>query len=359
MENKPDRNYWLHRITGGANALPVALRLLSKNEEDAGKQSRDFYISIGWSDFSSDKFVQDVLYGDISVIEEQYKKYKYPKSRNRWCLWRFIHEMKKGDYVVVPSWGVFGVYEIVDNDVISNQSASYLFKGWGSETPSFDGKYIRNKQKNVIDLGFYRRVVPIATNISRSDYADPKLVARMKNRKTNIDIHDLEYEILQALKAYAAKKPINLKANILKSTTTSTFRQIKKTLTPDKLEKLVEWYMKSLGAEWVKTPAKNGSPTEKGDADKEAVFEKLKLIIMVQVKKHDGTTNEWAVQQITAYKENSTRSDEYTSMMWVISTCDRYNKAAQKFAHENGVRLINGREFAGMILEAGLNGMEI
>ena len=36
--------YWLHRINGGDNALAFAHTLLYKH----------FYLSIGWSDFSSD-----------------------------------------------------------------------------------------------------------------------------------------------------------------------------------------------------------------------------------------------------------------------------------------------------------------
>ena len=36
-------NYWLHRITGGDNAIPLSEELFKKG-----------YISIGWSDFSDE-----------------------------------------------------------------------------------------------------------------------------------------------------------------------------------------------------------------------------------------------------------------------------------------------------------------
>ena len=344
-----ERRYWLHRITGGDNAWPIALHLLGK----------DMFISIGWSDFSEDSFAANVQSRGMDAIVDRYNDEGWDLSRNRWCLWRFIHEMKRGDYVIVPSWGKFSVYEIANDDILSNQSHGVLFGAWGDDAPTYDGKYIYNKQGDSIDLGFYRKVVPIALDIPRSDYAGSKLVARMKNRKTNIEISDLEKEIERTLIAYENNAPINLNANILKTITESTFNQIKATLTPDKLEKLVEWYMKSLGAEWVKTPAKNDSPTEQGDADREARFEKLKLIIMVQVKKHSGTTDEWAVQQIKAYQENNDRSDDYTTILWVISTCDQFSPMCVALAHKYGVRLINGREFTQMILESGLRGMDI
>jgi hypothetical protein len=42
--------------------------------------------------------------------------------------------------------------------------------------------------------------------------------------------------------------------------------------------------------------------------------------------------------------------------MWVISTCEHYS---QKAMNEAGVRLISGIEFASMILNAGLEGLNI
>ena len=42
--------YWLHRITGGETALGFAHPLLFTHH----------YLSIGWSDFSSDAFVRQV-----------------------------------------------------------------------------------------------------------------------------------------------------------------------------------------------------------------------------------------------------------------------------------------------------------
>ena len=89
--------YWLHRITGGDNALEFADTLLFKH----------LYLSIGWSDFSSDAFVSDVNERGSSAIDEAMQKEGWGLPRNRWNLWRFIKGMSKGDIVVVPTWGVF------------------------------------------------------------------------------------------------------------------------------------------------------------------------------------------------------------------------------------------------------------
>lgn len=345
----PERHYWLHRITGGENARPIAERLLENNH----------YLSIGWADLSYDDLIKDVKNEKWEEVRTWFEDEGYSLAYSAWCLIRFIKDMKPGDYVVVPSWGVFSVYEIVDNEVLSNESADSLFQDWGEGAPYFDEKkYLRNIKGDTIDLGFYRKVKLIEKDIPRSDYAKANLISRMKIRQTNACIDDLGEQVLEAITAHKAQQPINLKSNILQNTIESTLGQIQQIVDPDKLEALVEWYMKSLGAEWVKTPAKNGTPTDKGDADREARFEKLKHIIVVQVKKHKETTGDWAVQQILAYKEN-THFDDYSVAMWVISTCDQFSQEAIELAEKFGVRLIDGREFTQMILENGLNGMEI
>lgn len=347
---KPNRNYWLHRITGGENALPVAMPLLEKEN----------YLSIGWCWISTDQFVSDVQKRGIEAINEKFGKIGWDLSRNRWNLWRFIFEMKKGDYVVVPSWGKFSVYEIEDNEVLSNESTKGIhFEDWYGYKPQLKERYLRTQEEEIIDLGFYRKVKPVEVDIARAEYAEADLISRMKIRQTNADINDIWELVEKAIVAKRAEKPINLKSNILENIVGNTFEQIKKTLDADKFEKLVEWYLESLGATWTNTPAKNESRTEDGDADRVAYFEKLKLVIMVQAKKHDATTDSWAVQQITEYMKNHKPSDDYSALLWVISTCDQFSEDAIKLARDNGVRLINGREFTQLILESGLNGMDI
>ena len=79
---------------------------------------------------------------------------------------------------------------------------------------------------------------------------------------------------------------------------------------------------------------------------------------MVLEKKHEGVTDEWAIQQIKAYMTNHIY-DDYHTQMWVISTCEHYSQKAMNEAGEAGVRLISGIEFASMILDAGLEGLNL
>lgn len=341
--------YWLHRITGGDNAMGFAYPLLFSHN----------YLTIGWCDFSEDSFVENVQKQGISAIDKALQEAEWGVCRNRWNLWRFIHEMKEGDIVVVPTWGEFSLYEIADNNVLSNQSMdASIYKEWnGNDAKLREDGYFCNAEGKVIDLGFYRKVKPIAIHIPRNDYADQDLHSRMKIRQTNADISDLEKSIESAKANFINKKPINLKEQIVEEAAPKLLALIDKFTNADKFEDLVRWYLESLGAKVAK-PSKNESCTEDGDADAVGYFDNIKTAIMVQVKKHGGTTDNWAVQQVKAFKANHNYGD-YHTQMWVISSCEEFSERAKAEAEEAGVRLIGGLEFAKMILDAGLEGMRL
>ena len=350
MENI-ERNYFLHRITGGKNASVISQQLLTNG-----------YLSIGWSDFSSDEFIKDVQNRKIKAIEDAFNKHSWSISKSRWNLYRFIVDMKPGDYVLVPAYKSFSIYEIENEIIYSNFSlnsdvVNKLGLHWNNS--SF---YINNYP---IDLGFYRKVKEVAKNIPRASYAEQKLISRMKIRQTNAWINDLKEHILFSIKQWEEQKPIILKNEIIEGAKAIVLKQIQNKIDDGKFEILVEWYLKSLGAT-VETPAKNSSSHEEGDADKIAIFDKLRLIILVQIKKHTDITGDWAVQQITNFKKIQKEkyhvddpNAEYTTLMWVVSSGEDFSNKAKLKASENNVRLINGEEFAQLILENGLENMPL
>ena len=294
-----------------------------------------------------------------TAIESAMQAEGWGLPKNRWNLWRFIHEMKKGDIVLVPTSHEFSLFEIEDDVVFSNESIdSSVFVDWNNKKAiRQEYGYYYNEDGLLIDLGFYRRVKPILYNIPRMGFADQKLISRMKIRQTNADISDLKDSIENARKAYEEHKPINLKEKIIEETAPKLLTLIENLTSADSFENLVEWYLKSLGAR-TEIPSKNAPDKGEGDADVIGYFENIKTAIMVQVKKHEGVTDEWAIQQIKAYKTNHTY-DDYHTQMWVISPCEHYSLRAMNEADEAGVRLITGIEFATMILNAGLEGLNL
>ena len=139
-------------------------------------------------------------------------------------------------------------------------------------------------------------------------------------------------------------------------------RLIHEELAPDKFESLIEWYFKRVGASEVDRPSKNESDKE-GDADIIATFEPIKVLVYIQAKFHDpnSQTDEWAVEQIQAYvghRNNLQEDDGYAKVLWVVSTCDDFTEECKRMAKAKGVTLINGQEFACMLIDAGFAGLD-
>ncbi|MBQ9657595.1 MAG: restriction endonuclease [Clostridia bacterium] len=273
--------------------------------------------------------------------------------RNRWSLYRFIKEIKTGDSILVPYGKNFNVFEIVDDIIYSNETIdTSIYIDWNNNRATLKEGCFYNKENNLIDMGFYRKVKIIEKEIPKNVYANQDLYSRMKIRLTNANISDIKDSIIQAIVRFRENKPINLKEQIIEESAKKILKLINENVNDIKFEKLIEYYLKSIGATEIITPNKNESLTEKGDADKVAYFENLKTAIIVQAKKHNRTTNEWAVQQIKNFKRNHSY-DDYNTQMWVISSCEQFSEQAIKEAM-NSVRLINGIEFCKMILDAGL-----
>jgi hypothetical protein len=330
--------------------MEVSHRLLSHNQ-----------LTIGFSDFADDDFVDDVLTGGWKTLENYFQDTWGGQSRIRHNLWRFIYEMKPGDLVVVPKWENFSIYEITGEKPapVSNLKLNSL-SDWHNNPVFIKDGLIHRENDELVDLGFFWDVKPIRTDVSRYDYADAALTARMKSRSTNLNISDLRGSINSAIAAFDAQRPINLHSKITDSTVQTILTILRKELNPDKFELLLKWYFKRVGALSVSIPSRNKRDKE-GDADIIATFEPIKTIIYVQAKFHEGETSTWALEQIMAYRDsmaNKDSTDDYSQISWVVSTADTYSEAAIKLAKEQSVRLINGEQFVIMLLQAGITGLD-
>lgn len=348
----PER-IWLHRISyEGEIAYPLL------------KQG---FLTIGFSDFARPEFLAP-LSGSSGwdFFEREIQDAWGNRPRSRHYLWRFLVDMQPGDWVIVPSWGVFSLYRIAgDARVVGDLAVSDL-PNWNGQavavrdrglhrTPAIEGG-----EGYCYDLGFYREVEPVLTDIPRGDYADAALTSRMKFRGTNLDCSDLRESIAAALAGFAKKQPINLHSQILEAAQERILKLLQQQLNPDKLETLIGWYFKSLGASRVEPPSKNESGKQ-GDGDIIATFDPLRTIYYVQAKHHRGETDRWAIDQITAYVDHKSAvstNDGYMHIPWVVSTAERFDEEAVRLAAEHEVLLINGLDLAAMILESGMAGLE-
>jgi hypothetical protein len=124
-------NYWIHRISYHAE---LSYPLLEKG-----------ILSIGFSDWSSKDFLKNCR-NNWDEFEKQWED----KKRNRYNLWRFISDMEKGDYVLIPSEGVFSVYEITDNNPFSIEDLNVnKLKDWlGNSGVVGENVYLYNTDAN-------------------------------------------------------------------------------------------------------------------------------------------------------------------------------------------------------------------
>lgn len=345
MEETNVKKYWLHRIKGVDNAMKLSHPLFFNHA----------ILSTGWAELSYDDFVKSSRNSWTDFVSHFEDAYGYLRNRN--CLWRFLN-MKVGDVVVVPTWGVFSVFRIIDNNIFTAESISSIISSeemvdWFGEIANVKDGTLYDSKGKYIDLGFFRKVESIALKLLRQEYANQALYSRMKIMQTNADISDLCQCVEDTIERAQKAHPISIHEELEKSTLSAVQQTINDYVQHYQYEDLVERYLWAIGASEVLRPATNESRTEEGDADRVAYFEELKVAVMVQVKKHNQITNGWAVDQITTYKENHT-NEEYSVQLWVISNANEFSEDAKQKARDANVRLINGEDFARMILEVGL-----
>lgn len=343
-------NYWLHRISYLAN---VSHPLLEKG-----------YLTIGFSDFCEEEFLDKVSKQDWVYLDSQFTYIWGRLPRIRHSLWRFIAQMDKGDWVVVPSWGTFSVYEIEGKFALlaSDTSLEIPEVDWGGRKIIRDSSNNMLKiegEKDFLDLGFMRKVKLVAKDIPRCEFADSALTSRMKIRSTNININDLEPSIKKALEAFASNSPIDLKAQIIEKSVDTWHSIILDELNADKFEKLIRWYFQRVGANEVTIPSKNKAD-KVGDVDVIATFEKIKTIINVQVKFHRGETSAWAIQQIKDFSESKENMfDGYSRQYWVVSSSDKFSQESYNQARDNSILLVDGKQFIRMLIDVGIENLDV
>ncbi len=342
-------NTWLHRISHG---YEVAKPLLDQN-----------YLTIGFSDYvkvfltygGNKKTVQDRFDFDIESIYGS-------NFRPRHNLKKFLFEFEVGDQVVVPLWGAFSVFKIVETaksltslpkEMLNKMTANVFIDDEGLLS-------IKRNDSDIaeIDLGFMIRVEPIKLNIPRDGYCSAALISRMKIRQATANISDLEVDVLDAINRAYTGNQIDFHLEAIQAIRDDLIRTILDKLNDRDFEKLVQWYMKKIGATETVIPAKNEPGKYDGaDADVIATFELLKCIIYVQVKHHDGSTSDWAVKQIVRYlKQKDVPDDAYMRLTWVVTSAE-FSEVAKNEAQINGVRLIDRHEFAEMLIDVGLDGI--
>lgn len=345
--------YWLHRISA---SYDVSYSLLMKG-----------YITLGWSLFADTDILKAARETTTKRFEIICEDKGCSKTRARWSMWYFA-QFSEGDIIVVPTArGKFSICRIIEQakSISSFQHEIGNFTSDLGKQVSWDNGRL-SCESQIVDVGFAAKVEFLQKEIYRSEYADAALTARMKMRQTNGEITNRDL-CISVDNAAALEKPIRF-YDAARECAKALLKPIKK-LRPDQFEKLVQAYMKRIGADDVYIPAKN-EHGKSGDADADvvAVFNALKLAVLIQVKHHEGITDKYALKQIYEYVNqlkdpnselNYDYDEEYQILPWVLSSAAEYDEDAKSYAKENSIRLINGIEFAEMLLDVGIVNLNI
>lgn len=341
-------NYWLHRISHKSEASYPLLK--------------EGYLSIGFSEFSNEEFLEKLRSEKLNDENNAWEYFEQVNNevwgelrRTRYNLWRFLYEFKIDDIVLVPMYKSFSLYKIVGNPIISGNLDIEI-----EEEIKGNGKDLLYKE-DPIDIGFLIPVEKLEVDIDRSKYADAPLTSRMKMRQTNGNITKLKASVDNALEKAEKNTPISLYGEVIEEVQLSLLKNIRNNLRDDKFEKLIKWYFDKIGADRVEIPSKNERfKTDGSDGDMIADFELIKVRILVQAKYHEGETSDWAIEQISKYSEQHEElgDGEYTYINWAVTTGDDFSEKAISLAEEKNVRLINGMDFARMLIDAGIKGID-
>lgn len=280
-------------------------------------------IAIGWRDF-----------GDLSKVEESRDAFKvhyieaYPDAKKgqiangAGMLYRFLHEVQIGDYVVFPSK--------TDRKInIGTIDGDYYFE-------DSDGEYVQRRKvkwlKHIPRLNFSQgalyEVGSAMSFFSVKNYADEFLSALDKDFKKSVTSDDAEDESVGATAE-----------DIVESTKDFILKELSRQLKGYDLEAFVADLLRAMGYRTTVSP-------QGGDSgiDITAYKDELPPRILVQVKSQDSDIKETTIQSL----KGAMREGDYG----LFVTLSNYTKKAQKYLDSTPIiRGINGTELVDLILK--------
>lgn len=284
----------------------------------------DNVIAIGWKAFGDLKAIEPTR----EAFKEHYEK-TYPEVKRgsiatcAGMLYRFLHEVEVGDYVVFPSKSdrkiniglIEGEYEYVPDAIEYVQQRKV--------------KWLKHLPRTFFSQGALYEVGSALSFFVVKSYADEYLAALDKNIKKNAVIFSDDEDETVAATA----------EDIIETTKDFILKELSKNLKGYDLEGFVADLLNAMG--YRTTVSKHG-----GDSgiDITAYKDELPPRILVQVKSQDGDIKETTIQSL----KGAMREGDYG----LFVTLSNYTKNAQKYLENTPIiRGINGTELVDLILK--------
>ena len=277
-------------------------------------------IAVGWKEM-----------GDLSAIapdrEAFRKKYAtaYPDSKkgsiatSSGMLYRFVHEMQIGDYVVFPSKSdrmvnigvVEGNYQYAPDAIEYRQQRSV--------------RWIKHLPRTLFSQGALYEIGSFMSLFTVKNYADEFMTALDKGFKKDLQVED------ESVGATAEE--------IIESTKDFILKEISRQLKGYDLEEFVADLLQAMGYRTTVSPHGGDS-----GIDITAYKDELPPRILVQVKSQDGDIKETTIQSL----KGAMREGDYG----LFVTLSNYTKNAKKYLENTPIiRGINGTELVELVLK--------
>lgn len=284
----------------------------------------DNVIAIGWKAFGDLKAIEPTR----EAFKEHYEK-TYPEVKRgsiatcAGMLYRFLHEVEVGDYVVFPSKSdrkiniglIEGEYEYVPDAIEYVQQRKV--------------KWLKHLPRTFFSQGALYEVGSALSFFVVKSYADEYLAALDKNIKKNAVISSDDEDETVAATA----------EDIIETTKDFILKELSKNLKGYDLEGFVADLLNAMG--YRTTVSKHGGDSE---IDITAYKDELPPRILVQVKSQDGDIKETTIQSL----KGAMREGDYG----LFVTLSNYTKNAQKYLENTPIiRGINGTELVDLILK--------
>jgi len=278
-------------------------------------------IGIGWKDM-----------GDLSLIESSRDAFKdkyaevYSGAKKQsvatgaGMLYRFVHEMKIGEYVVFPSKSNREInIGVIESDYIYEPTAVEYVQ-------QRKVKWLKHLPRTAFSQGALYEVGSALSLFTIKNYADEYLSALEKTfKKAPLEIED------ESVGATAE--------DIIESTRDFILKELSKNLKGYALEEFVADLLNAMGYRTVISPHGGDS-----GIDITAYKDELPPRILVQVKSQDGDIKETTIQSL----KGAMREGDYG----LFVTLSNYTKNAQKYLDNTPIiRGINGPELVDLILK--------
>ena len=298
------------------------IRIWGIHTTDEALFLHDNIIAIGWKEF-----------GDCSKLEPTREAYKnhyiasYPNGKkgavatSAGMLYRFVHEMKAGDYVVFPSKSDRKInIGLVESDFIYNPTADLYVQ-------QRKVKWLKHLPRTAFSQGALYELGSAMSFFLIKNYADEYLQALDKGFKPAAAMNEPDETVAATAEG------------IIESTRDFILKELSKKLKGYALEEFVADLLRAMGYRCTVSP-------QGGDSgiDITAYKDELPPRILVQVKSQDSDIKETTIQSL----KGAMHEGDYG----LFVTLSNYTKNAKKYLENTPIiRGINGTELVDLILK--------